>query len=285
MNAPVRSSRHEWTASVSTTGPDDGFGFKDPATRRNLVFATVPMTKLDVISHQRKASGPHVARVLDSIERIGFLAPIVVVESPDDGPYLIIDGQHRFLAAKELGLRKLPVVIVPRDVAHRMLALNVEKEPNIRERASVALSIYREIAETKPSMTEEDPAVIDSVQHAHYVTLGFAYAESGRLAGSAYESMLRKCDGFMDAPLAETIEMREARAARVVEAHGLVKAITDKLKELGTWHEFATAQIISYANPLKRARKQQTFDDTFTKLITKLTDLEDNPQKLSRGGG
>ena len=95
--------------------------------------------------------------------------------------------------------------------------------------------------------------------------------------------MLRKCDGFMDAPLAETIEMREARAARVVEAHGLVKAITDKLKELGTWHEFATAQIISFANPLKRARKQQTFDDTFTKLLAKLTDLEANPQKLSRG--
>ena len=262
---------------------DDGFGFKDPATRRNLVFAVVPITRLDVISHQRKPSEPHVGRVVDSIERIGFLAPIVVVEAADSDRLEIIDGQHRYLAAKELGLRKLPVVVVPRDLAHRMLALNVEKEPNIRERAFVALSIYRELVETKPKTLESDALVADSVLHAYYVTLGLAYAESGRLAGSAYESMLRKCDGFMDAPLGECLEVREGRAAKVVEAHRLVRSITDKLKELGTWHEFATAQIISYANPLKRARKQHTFDDTFTKLLAKLTDLEANPGKLSRG--
>lgn len=262
---------------------DAGFGFKDPATRRNLVFEVVPLGRLDVITHQRKPSAPHVQRLVDSIERVGFLAPIVVVEAAEGDQLLIIDGQHRYLAAQELGLRKLPVVIVPRDLAHRMLALNVEKEPNIRERASVALSIYRELVETKPKTTETDAMVVDSVLFAHYVTLGLAYAESGRLAGSAYESILRKCDGFIDEPLTECLEVREGRAAKVVEAHQLVRAITEKLKELGTWHEFATAQIISSANPLKRARKQHSFDETFTKLITKLTDLEANPQKI-RGG-
>ena len=271
-------------AAAAAADVADGFGFKDPATRRNLVFAVVPLTRLEVISHQRKASEPHVGRVVDSIERIGFLAPIVVVESTEHDQLLIIDGQHRYLAAKELGLRKLPVVIVPRDLAHRMLALNVEKEPNIRERASVALSIYREIVETKPKITETDAVVADSVLHAHYVTLGLAYAESGRLAGSAYESILRKCDGFLDRPLPACLEVREARAERVVEAHRLVRSVTEKLKELGTWHEFATAQIISFANPLKRARKQHTFEDTFTKLIAKLEDLDANPKKLSRGG-
>ncbi len=267
-----------------TAGDGEGFGFKDPATRRNLVFEVVPVGRLDVITHQRKASEPHVKRLVDSIERIGFLAPIVVVEDTGRDQLLIIDGQHRYLAAKELGLRKLPVVIVPRDLAHRMLALNVEKEPNIRERASVALSIYRELVETKPKTVETDASVVDSVLHAHYVTLGLAYAESGRIAGSAYESILRKCDGFMDDPVSECLEVREGRAGKLVEAHGLVRSITEKLKERGTWHEFATAQIISFANPLKRARKQHTFDDTFTKLIAKLTDLEANPQKLSRGG-
>lgn len=269
---------------MTATG-DPGFGFKDPATRRNLVFEVAPLTRLDVITHQRKPSAPHVQRLVDSIERVGFLAPIVVVEATDSARLLIIDGQHRYLAAQELGLRKLPVVIVPRDLAHRMLALNVEKEPNIRERASVALSIYREIVETRPRTVETDAAVVDSVLHAHYVTLGLAYAESGRLAGSAYESILRKCDGFIDDPVSACLEVREGRAAKVVEAHGLVRSVTEKLKERGTWHEFATAQIISFANPLKRARKQHTFDETFTKLIAKLTDLDANPQKLSRGTG
>jgi len=209
----------------------------------------------------------------------------VVVERDGGDGYLIIDGQHRFLAAKELGLRRIPAVIAPRDVARRMLTLNVEKEPNIRERSAVALSIYRELVDAEPGMTEDDPEVADAVQQAHYVTLGLAYAASGRLAGSQFEPILRKSDGFMDSPLAESLPVREARAGRVVEAHRLVRAVSDKLKEIGAWHEFAGAQIISYANPLKRARKQHSFDETFDKLIAKLDSLGEHPEKALRGSG
>jgi ParB family chromosome partitioning protein len=268
-------------------GADAELAFKEPLKRRNLVFTVLPMTKLDVISHQRKPSDTHVKRVVASIERVGFVAPLVVVHDDTDGAdtYLIIDGQHRYLAATELGLKRLPAVIVPTDVARRMLTLNVEKEPNIRERSAVALSIYRELVERHPTMTEDDAEVADSVQHAHYVTLGLAYAEFGRLAGSQYESILKKCDGFMDEQLAECLPIREARAAKVVEAHRLVRAITDKLKELGSWHEFVGAQIVSAANPLKRARKQHSFDETFDKLIANLDSLGEHPQKVLRGSG
>jgi len=241
------------------------------------------MAKLEVISHQRKASDTHVKRVMDSVDRVGFLAPVVVVERDGGAGYVIIDGQHRFLAAKELGLRRIPAVIAPRDVARRMLTLNVEKEPNIRERSAVALSIYRELVDAEPDMAEDDPEVADAVQQAHYVTLGLGYAASGRLAGSLFEPILRKCDGFMDVALAEASPVRETRAGRVVEAHRLVRAVTDRLKEIGAWHEFAGAQIISYANPLKRARKQHSFDQTFDKLIAKLETLDEHPEKALRG--
>jgi ParB family transcriptional regulator, chromosome partitioning protein len=262
---------------------DGGLGFKDPAKKRNLTFVMLPIGKLDVITHQRKASDPHVKRVIGSVERVGFVAPIVVVEADEGDGYLIIDGQHRFLAAQELGLKQLPAVVVPRDMARRMLALNVEKEPNIRERSAVALSIYQEMSEKHPTMPEDDPEVADSVQFAHYVTLGFAYAESGRLAGSQFEPLLKKCDSFMDKPLADCLPVREARAAKVVEAQRLVRVISDKLKESGAWHEFVGAQIISYANPLTRARKQHSFDDTFDKMIKKLQELEEQPEKALRG--
>jgi hypothetical protein len=36
--------------------------FKEPAGRRAFGFAVLPIGKLEVISHQRKASAPHVAR-------------------------------------------------------------------------------------------------------------------------------------------------------------------------------------------------------------------------------
>jgi ParB family chromosome partitioning protein len=176
-------------------------------------------------------------------------------------------------------------MIVPNDIAHRMLTLNVEKEPNIRERSSVALNIYRDLVEHNPTMQEDDAEVVDSVQHAHYVTLGLAYAEYGRLAGSQYESILKKCDGYMKQPLAECLPIREERAGKVVEAHRLVRAVSDALKESGAWHEFVGAQIVSYANPLKRARKQHSFDETFDKMIKKLQELEENPTKVLRGGG
>lgn len=276
-------------AGQSTRSPqssaDDHFAFKEPLKRRNLAFAVIPISKLEVITHQRKPSDTHVKRVVESIERVGFVAPIVVVKDDSADGYLIIDGQHRFLAAQELGLRRIPAVITSMDVARRMLTLNVEKEPNIRERSAVALSIYRELAESEPTMPEDDAEVVDAVQHAHYVTLGLAYAESGRLAGSQFESILRKCDGYMDQPLAECLPVRELRAAKVVEAHRLVRAVADKLKEKGVWHEFVGAQIVSFANPLKRARKQHSYDETFDKLIAKLRDLEEHPEKVLRGGG
>jgi len=265
-------------------GTDAELAFKEPLKRRNLVFAVLPLASLDVISHQRKPSETHVQRVVESIERVGFVAPVVVVHDDADGPdrYLIIDGQHRFLAATELGLKRLPAVIVPTDVARRMLTLNVEKEPNIRERSAVALSIYRELVERHPAMNEDDDEVADSVQHAHYVTLGLAYAEFGRLAGSQYEPILKRCDGYLDRGLSECLPIREARAAKVVEAHRLVRTITERLKEMGSWHEFVGAQIVSAANPLKRARKQHSFDETFDKMITKLRDFEEHPEKVVR---
>jgi ParB family transcriptional regulator, chromosome partitioning protein len=275
----------ERSARSSQTVSEAGFPFKEPSKRRDLTFAVLPIGKLEVISHQRKPSDAHVKRFVDSVERVGFLAPVVVVERDAGDGYLIIDGQHRLLAAQAVGLRKVPAVIVPGDLARRMLTLNVEKEPNIRERSAVALSLYRELVEVEPELAEDDAEVTDSVQHAHYVTLGLAYAEYGRLAGSSYEPILRKCDGFMDQPLAECLPVREERAGKVVEAHRLVRAVTDRLKEMGAWHEFVGAQIISYANPLKRARKQHSFDETFDKLITKLHDLEEQPDKLLRGGG
>ena len=256
----------------------DRLDFKEPAGKRPFGFAVLPIGKLDVITHQRKPSAPHVARVVDSIERVGFVAPVVVVER--DGRYVIIDGQHRFLAAQGLGLKQLPAVIVPEEIARRMLALNVEKEPNIRERSAVALSIYREMVETAPRTKETSGEVADAVVAAHYVTLGLAYASYGRLAGSSFEPILKKCDGFMSAPLSECLAVREARAEKVVEAQRSVRAVADALKERGLWHEFVGAQISAYANPLRRARKAQEFDAVFDKMIAKLHELEEKPEKV-----
>ncbi|MFY9585890.1 MAG: ParB/RepB/Spo0J family partition protein [Actinomycetota bacterium] len=262
---------------------DVSVGFADPAKSQDLTFTLIPADKLEVIKHQRKPSDTHVKRVIGSIEHIGFIAPLIVV--PQDDKFVIIDGQHRFLAAQQLEIAEFPAIVVPEELARRMLRLNIEKEPNIRERSAVALSIYRELVETAPDLGEEDAQIVDAVEQAHYVTLGLGYEASGRLAGSSFEPILKKCDGFIDAPLEKSYVTRQERAAKVLEANALVKAISDKLKETGAWHQFIGAQIISYANPLKRARKQTTFDGAWDKLLDKLHELEEKPEKVLHASG
>jgi ParB-like chromosome segregation protein Spo0J len=46
-----------------------------------------------------------------SIERDGFLAPIVVRKIEND-EYEIVSGNHRFMAGKELGMTEYPVVLI-----------------------------------------------------------------------------------------------------------------------------------------------------------------------------
>lgn len=261
----------------------EAFTFKDPSRAQELKLEVVPADKLTVIVHQRKARPTHVERLTASIERIGFVVPLVVVEASEGKhPYAIIDGQHRFSAGKKAGLKEFPVIVVPPGMARRMMSLNVEKDLNIREKCGVALSLYREMMEAEANLSETDEDVIDAVEQAHYLTLGLAYEKAARLAGSSFEPILKRCDGFLDESLREAYGTREKRADSVLEAADLTKTIGEKIKEMGAWHQFVTQQILSYANPFKRKRGPVDFDEAFGKLIEALHKLEQNPEKALR---
>lgn len=252
--------------------------FTDPHKGQKLAVQTVGEDDLEVVGHQRKARPAHVKNIVSSIERIGFVVPLIAVEQ--DGRYIIIDGQHRFQAAKSLGIKEFPVVVVPTEIARRMMNLNVEKDLNIREKSFVSLSIYRDMLEETPDLAEDEAEVVDSIQQAHYVTLGLAYQKAARLAGSQFEPLLKRCDTFMATALRDAYDTREQRAARVLEANDVIKSITEKIKEMGAYHTFITVQILSYANPLKRKRGAAEFDETFEKLIEKLRKAEEKPESV-----
>ncbi len=254
--------------------------YKDPRKRQPFKITVATKGNIEVISHQRKPRPAHLKALTASIERMGFITPLVAVER--DGRYVVIDGQHRFTAATELGVKEFPVVVVPEKLARRMMSLNVEQSLNIRERATIALSIYREMLEESPSRAEDHGEVVDVLENAHHVTLGLAYEGPGTLAGSAYEPLLKKCDGFVDKPLEDAYEIRKGRAEKVLEAAKAVKAVEDALKKRNAWHSMVRYQIISYANPTKRARKPSDFDKTFTKFIAKLSELAESPEKVLR---
>jgi ParB family chromosome partitioning protein len=256
----------------------DRLELKDSVKRQPLAITVAKRAELEVIAHQRKARPAHLKALVTSMERLGFLTALIAVER--DGKYVIIDGQHRFQAGLELGMQEFPVIVVPETVARRMMSLNVEQALNIRERATIALAIYRELLEESPGRAEDDGEVTDTIETAHLVTLGLAYEGNGRLAGSAFEPILKKCDGFVDEPLEAAYPRREARAERVLEAAKAVKAVEDALKASGAWHSMARYQIIGAANPTMRARKPAEFDKTFDKFLAALADLADEPRKV-----
>lgn len=263
------------------------FVFKDPHKRQNVVLRTVPTDKLEVIEHQRKVRPSHVDNLTHSIERVGFIVPLVAIESDEDGRtrYLVIDGQHRLAAAREVGVRKLPVLVVPAKLAPMMMNLNVEKDLNIREKAVVSLGIYRAQLESDPAIKENDPALSEAIEKAYYVTLGLAYEGPGRLAGSAFEPLLKKCDHFMRRNLEGAFEARQGRAERVLETNTLVKDVISKAKEMNAFHQYFQYQLISHIDPFKRKRGRQNFDELFDKATDKLNKLLDEPDRIRRVGG
>ena len=263
------------------------FTFKDPHRRQTLVLKTLPVDRLEVVGHQRKARPAHVEHLVASIERIGFIVPLIAVEEKGGGKaaYLVIDGQHRLQAAREVGVKSLPVLVVPPRLASRMMNLNVEKDLNIREKAVVSLGIYRSFLDSQPDLKENDEEVEDSIEKAYYVTLGLAYEKPGRLAGSAFEPLLKKCDFFLRRTIENAYGAREERAGRVMEANSLVKDVIDKAKEMGAFHQYFQYQLISAIDPFKRKRGRQNFDELFDKAIAKLHKLNDDPDRIRRMGG
>src|SRR3954469_18336348 len=100
----------------------DRLELKDPVKRQPLTVTTARSGDLEVIGHQRKPRPAHLKALTTSIERLGFVTALVAVERDDK--FVIIDGQHRFQAGVELGMKEFPVVVVPEKTARRMMSLN-----------------------------------------------------------------------------------------------------------------------------------------------------------------
>jgi ParB family transcriptional regulator, chromosome partitioning protein len=265
----------------------DELTFKDPHRRHTITLKTLPIDALEVISHQRGIRPAHVDHLVSSIERIGFVVPLVAIEQEEDGAprHIVIDGQHRLEAAREVGISELPVLVVPGGIAPLMMNLNVEKDLNIREKAVVSLGIYRSFLDSGRDLKETDPEVKDSLETAYFVTLGLAYEGRGRLSGSVFEPLLKKCDFFLRQKLDRAYAVREQRAETLLEANELVKDVVAQAKELGAYHQYFQYQLISHIDPFKRKRGRQNFDELFDKAIAKLTKLNGDPGRIRKVGG
>lgn len=255
--------------------------FSDPYKKQLIVFKLVPLSNLKVTPHARKPSEAHIKRLTASIEKLGFLSPLIVVEDQKEmGKYIIIDGQHRFIAAQMMQIEKIPVFVIPQKLAQQLLTFNVEKELNIREKSYVSLSLYRDYLSTNPNTLEADPLIVDSIEHIYYVTLGLGYEKTEKLSGTIFEPVLKRSDIFLDKPLKETYSIRDDHAKKLIIANNLVSDISQRIKDLGQWNIYIPNQIVTWANPFRKRKVVVSFDELFPQFLDNLKQVQENPQKF-----
>ncbi|MFL5303152.1 MAG: ParB N-terminal domain-containing protein, partial [Anaeromyxobacteraceae bacterium] len=256
-----------------------------------LLFCALPVEKVSRTAFQRDVSDAHVRKLtlaMDKTKR--YLDPIIAFH--EDGRFHAPNGGHRLTALQELGARSVLALVVPeREVAYQILALNIEKAHNLRERALEVARMYRDLAAHDGGRKESDYAL--EFEEPALATLGLAYEERGRLSGSAYHLALRKVDQFLDAPLAEALEERARRSRLVLELDDAVSEAVERLREKGIDSPYLKAFVVARVNPLRfvpAASKAPPppFDEllaTMTKRARGLDPAKVRREDLARSGG
>src|SRR3989475_9141091 len=169
--------------------------YREPLGGNALLFAALPVDKVEPTPFQRDVADAHVlklTRAMDKTRR--YLDPIIAVR--DGGGYRTPNVGHRLTALKELGAKAVLALLVPeREVAYQILALNIEKAHNLREKSLEVARMVRDLAQAGSDRKETD--LTPELEDPSLVTLGFAYEKRGRLSGGAYAPALRKVDQFL----------------------------------------------------------------------------------------
>src|SRR3954469_4275952 len=283
----IPESLRDLAAAVEADGGAVLAAYREPLGGNSLLFAALPVDKVEPTSFQRDVSDAHVlklTRAMDKTRR--YLDPIIAVRDPEG--FRTPNGGHRLTALKELGAKAILALVVPeREVAYQILALNIEKAHNLREKALEVVRMYRDLSRIGPARKESDFAL--EFEEPSLVTLGFAYEKRGRLSGGAYAPALRKVDAYFDQPLQRALEQREARAQKVLELDEAVGEAVEKLKARGLTSPYLRAFVVARVNPLRFIKgSPPPFDElleTMTKRARGMAPGRIKTEDLARSGG
>ena len=238
---------------------------REPLKGYEIRFGVVPVNSITIPKIQRDLSEALVKRLMFSIEKVGFVDPVILVEGEEK--YEVINGQHRLEAAKAVGLDRVLAVILPKETKNFILSLNIEKAPNLKDKAHQAYEIFMEHLKSNPEMEEYD--LESMVEEPYYITVGFIVDrfEDKRFPGYAFEKVLKKVDGFTSLPLREAEGERERRANVLEE---IKEVLNEKYEELGLTNALHKEAIVSKAFQMIYGKRVRSIDDDFYETFNKL---------------
>ncbi|NUO49352.1 MAG: chromosome partitioning protein ParB [Polyangiaceae bacterium] len=260
--------------------------YREPLGGHTLVFAALPVDKVEPTPFQRDVSDAHVRKLTVAMDKTRrFLDPVIAVHEGEK--FWTPNGNHRLTALRELGANSVIALVVPeRKVAYQILALNIEKAHNLRERALEVVRMYRDLQkfddrkESECSLEFEEPLL---------VTLGFAYEKRPRLSGGAYGPILKKVDGWIEEGLADASAERERRAQLVLDLDDAVSEAVAKLKARGLVSPYLKAFVVARINPLRFIKGDPPpMDELFPSMTKRARGMKTEGVKvedLARTGG
>ena len=223
--------------------------YRDPFAGQALVLASLPIKKVVATPFQRDLSRTHATRLADAIGAAGlFLDPVIAVPTKDG--FWSPNGRHRLEAARRLGMRTVTALLVPDEkLAFRILALNTEKAHNLRDRSLEVIRMARQLAKEQPRSKEAEHAV--TFESPAFLTLGCAYEQRSRFAGSSYQSVLNKVDRFLDSTLPAALRQREQWAVRIMDIDDRVAALVKTMQAMGMKSPYLRAVVVARINPVR----------------------------------
>lgn len=252
--------------------------YKDPLFGKPVVFAVLPLEKIERTSFQRDVSEAHVDRLVEAMKRTGaYLDPVIAVRDLD-GTYRSPNGGHRLAALQRLGATSVTALVTPdARLAFKILALNTEKAHALKEKALEAIRMLRALAQLGDKLLDDErrggaeELFAGELEEPQLGTLGAAYEKRPRLAGAAYNPLLKRADGWLALPLPAALAERERRAGVLLELDDLVTPLVDALREKGFdspgLRSVVLARLVHL--PPRGAKLEGTFDDILQKAITK----------------
>jgi ParB family chromosome partitioning protein len=283
----------ELQSLIDTVKADGGAvlaAYREPLGGNALLLAALPIERVEPTPFQRDISDAHVRKLTHAMDKTKrFLDPVIAVheEKPtSQARYWVPNGFHRLTALKELGAKTILALLVPeREVAFQILALNIEKAHNLREKSLGVVRMYRELCALGPE-NEEHYAL--EFEEPVLITLGFAYQEKPRLSGGAYAPALRKVDGWLPGKLTKAMEEREERARKVLALDEAVTEAVNRLKARGLTSPYLRAFVVSRINPLRFMKSIPPFEELMETMTKRARGMQADKVKnedVARSGG
>lgn len=238
--------------------------YKEPLGGQPTAFAILPIDKVKPTPFQRDLSDSHAKRLTDTIGKIGrYLDPIITVNVGDE--FWTPNGRHRLESMIRLGAKSVTALVLPDpEIQYKILALNIEKAHNLREKSLEVIRMYKALVAVDDAL--ESARVLEFEEPA-FATLGLCYEQNGRFSGGAYNPILKRVDLWIEEKLPKALKIREARAAKIQKLDARVTEIIKALQEKGFKSPYLRAFVVARVNPLRFMKTLPPFDEAVDDIL------------------